>query len=426
MKNALYAQAGGPSAVINASAAGVIRACRRSGQIDTVFGAHFGVLGALNENLIDTSPFDDATLELLKATPAAAFGACRHVLHDLADDPREYQRLIDVFAAHDIAYFFYNGGGGSAHACQAIAQASRRLGYPIVAVHVPKTIDNDLLHTDCSPGFGSAAKYVATSIREASIDLASMSHTSSKVFILETMGRYAGWLVGACGLATEHPNDGPHLLLFPEIPFDETQFLHQVKETVERVGYCAIAVAEGLRDQTGNTLHATGQKDAAGDRQLGGVAPLLAHMVTQQLGYKCHWAVADYLQRAARHLASATDVAQAYAVGEAAVAMALDGRHGLMPAIRRLSDVPYRWDIVGVPLDDIIQGDRFVPREFISASGLHLSEAGRRYLAPLIAGEDAPLFKHGLPQYFRLPHDRVPKKLPPFQSPLTSRVQCQV
>ncbi|WP_137940180.1 6-phosphofructokinase [Chitinivorax sp. B] len=413
-RNALYAQAGGPSAVINASAAGMIRACRQSSQIDKVFAAHFGVLGALHEDLIDTDMFDEITLDQLKGTPAAAFGACRHVLRDIDDDPREYQRLMDVFAAHDIGYFFYNGGGGSAHACLSIANASHQLGYPVVAVHVPKTIDNDLLYTDCSPGFGSAAKYVAISMREASIDLACMSHTSSKVFILETMGRYAGWLVGACGLAADHTNDGPHILLFPEIPFDERQFLQTVTATVERVGYCSIAVAEGLRDTAGNTIHATGAKDAAGDRQLGGVAPMLANLVSSQLGYKCHWAVADYLQRAARHIASATDVAQAYAVGEAAVAMALDGRHGLMPAIRRLSDIPYQWDIIGVPLQDVITGDRFVPREFIADDGLHLSDAGRRYLQPLIEGEDIPTFARGLPQYFRPPHERVTKRLPEF------------
>lgn len=394
--NAIYAQAGGVTSVINASAVGLIRAWRELHRPGKLFAAHDGVLGVLDEMLFDTGTFTSDDLSRLASTPGGAFGACRHVLNDA-----DLARLLEVFCAYDIGYFFYNGGGGSAHACLDVARAAQAASYPLITAHIPKTIDNDLPHTDCCPGFGSTAKYLATAIQEASLDLASMSRSSSKVFILETMGRYAGWLTAACGLASRSPEEGPHLLLCPEIAFDEARFLSKVQATVDTFGYCSIAVAEGLTDASGQPIHAIGERDAAGDRQLGGIAPLLARLVTNRLGYKCHWAVADYLQRAARHLASATDCAQAEAVGRAAIELAEAGHRDFMPAIRRLADAPYRWDIVAVPLVQVITGDRLLPREFLDEEGFHLSAAGRRQLQPLIEGEAYPPFRDGLPDYFR-------------------------
>lgn len=415
VKNAFYAQSGGVTAVINASAAGVIETARlHPDRIGKVYAGRNGIIGALTEDLIDTSLESAADIARLRHTPSGAFGSCRYKLKSVDTHREQYERLIAVFKAHNIGYFFYNGGGDSADTCFKVAQLSETLGYPIQAIHVPKTVDNDLPITDCCPGFGSVGKYVATSIREAGFDVASMAKTSTKVFILEVMGRHAGWITAACGLASEAEGEGPHILLFPEIEFDEARFLARVKETVERHGHCVIGVSEGIKNQDGKFLSETGLKDAFGHAQLGGVAPTIASLVKDKLGYKYHWAVADYLQRAARHIASKTDVEQAYALGKAAVEMALAGKNSVMPAIRRLSDAPYQWDIIEAPLSQVANVEKFMPRDFITDDGFHITDACRRYLSPLIAGEDYPPYRNGLPDYVRLQNISLARKLPDF------------
>lgn len=414
-KNAFYAQSGGVTAVINASAAGVIETARQHPtRIGTVYAGRNGILGALDEDLIDTRHESAADIAALRHTPGGAFGSCRYKLQDLQQHRAEYQRLIEVFKAHDIGYFFYNGGGDSADTCLKVAQLSAALGYPIQAIHIPKTVDNDLPITDCCPGFGSVAKYVATSIREAGYDVASMAKTSTKVFILEVMGRHAGWITAACGLASEAEGEPPHVLLFPEIPFEPKLFLDQVDACVQRHGYCVVAVSEGIRQADGRFIAESGLTDAFGHAQLGGVAPVLANLIKSALDYKYHWAVADYLQRAARHLASAVDVEQAWALGARAVELALAGHGGVMPTIVRLSDVPYQWTLGMAALEDVANVEKFMPREFISAEGFHITDACRRYLAPLIQGEAWPPFVNGLPHYVRLQNRAVPRQLPPF------------
>jgi 6-phosphofructokinase len=411
-RNAFYAQSGGVTAVINASAAGVIETARKyKTKIGKLYAGRNGIIGALTEDLIDVSAEPIENIRALKHTPAGAFGSCRHKLKSFDKDPREFQRLIEVFKAHDIGYFFYNGGGDSADTCLKVSQISEKLGYPIVAVHVPKTVDNDLPITDCCPGFGSVAKYVAVSMREAGLDVASMAKTSTKVFVLEVMGRHAGWITAACGLAAEKQGDAPHILLFPEIPFDQPKFLAKVDDTVKKYGYCTIGVSEGLLDKDGKLLSDQGIRDAFGHAQLGGVAPMIANLVKQELKYKYHWAVADYLQRAARHIASKTDVEQSYALGKAAVELAMKGHNGVMPTIVRKASSPYRWEIGVAKLQDVANVEKKMPRDFITEDGFHITAKCRRYLAPLIAGEAYPPFSNGLPDYVQLKNKAVKKKL---------------
>jgi len=411
-RNAFYAQSGGVTAVINASACGVIEASRKhKDRIGKVYAGRSGILGALTEDLIDTSKESAADIRRLRHTPSGAFGSARYKLKKYEDNPAQYQRLIEVFKAHDIGYFFYNGGGDSADTCLKVSQLAEKLGYPLTAIHVPKTVDNDLPITDCCPGFGSVAKYVAVSIREAGFDVASMARTSTKVFVLEVMGRHAGWIAAAGGLAAEKAGDSPHIILFPEITFDEEKFLARVKECVERYGYCAIVVSEGVKNAEGKFLSDAGTRDAFGHAQLGGVAPVVAQLVKAKLGYKYHWAVADYLQRAARHIASKVDVDQSYAVGKAAVELALKGHNGVMPTIVRTSQKPYRWKIGMAKLEDVANQEKMLPRDYITPDGFHITAKGRRYLAPLIKGEDYPPFKDGLPQYVVLRNKPVRKRL---------------
>jgi 6-phosphofructokinase 1 len=414
-KNAFYAQSGGVTAVINASACGVVETARQHPDaIGNVYAGRNGIIGALTEDLIDTSLESQAAIGALKHTPGAAFGSCRYKLASIDRHRAQYERLIDVFRAHDIGFFFYNGGGDSQDTAFKVSQIGAALSYPIVCVGVPKTVDNDLPITDCSPGFGSVAKYLATCIREAAFDLFSMSRTSTKVFALEVMGRHAGWMTAACALAAERQGDAPHVLLLPELAFDEGRFLNRVEQAVEQYGCCVIAVSEGIKRPDGEFVAASGIKDAFGHTQLGGVAPVITNLIAAKLGHKCHWAVADYLQRSARHIASQTDVEQAYAVGRAAVEFAIAGRNAVMPAIRRLSESPYRWDITEAPLSAVANQEKLLPAEFLSADGFGITEAARRYMAPLIVGEAFPPFKNGLPDYVRLQNVAVPKKLATF------------
>jgi 6-phosphofructokinase 1 len=411
-RNAFYAQSGGVTAVINASAAGVIEACRRfPNRIGKLYAGRHGIVGALTEDLIDTSKESAAAIRGLRYTPSGAFGSARYKLKKFEDNPAEYQRLIEVFRAHDIGYFFYNGGGDSADTCLKVSQLADKLGYPIQAIHVPKTVDNDLPITDCCPGFGSVAKYVAVSIREAGFDVASMAKTSTKVFVMEVMGRHAGWIAGAGGLAAEKEGDAPHIILFPEITFDADRFCARVKQCVEKFGYCAIVVSEGVKNAEGKFLSDAGLRDAFGHAQLGGVAPVIAQLIKSKLNYKYHWAVADYLQRAARHIASKVDVEQAYALGKAAVELALKGHNSVMPTIVRASQTPYRWKIGMAPLDKVANVEKMMPRDYITEDGFHITAKGRRYLSPLIRGEDYPPYRDGLPQYVTLKNAAVKKKL---------------
>ncbi len=414
-KNAFYAQSGGVTAVINASACGVIQTARQHpDQISKVYAGRNGIIGALTEDLIDTSFESDAAIAALRHTPAGAFGSCRFKLKSLEQSRAEYERLIAVFKALDIGYFFYDGGGDSADTCYKVSQISEKMGYPVQAIHIPKTVDNDLPITDTCPGFGSVAKYIAISTREASFDVASMAKTSTKVFVVEVMGRHAGWIAAAGGLASDAQTEIPLVILFPEVPFDQAKFLANVKAKVETYGYVSIVVSEGVKGADGKFLAEAGGKDAFGHAQLGGVGPVIANLVKQELGYKYHWAVADYLQRSARHIAAKTDVEQAYALGKAGVEMALAGHNAIMPTIVREADEPYRWSIGAAPLAEVANVEKKMPVEFISADGFGITDACRRYLQPLIGGEEYPPYHNGMPQYVRLQNIAVVKKLPTF------------
>ncbi len=415
-KNALYGQSGGVTAVINASACGAIEAARRHvGMIGKMFAAPNGIIGALDEDLIDTTEESVDAIAALRHTPAGAFGSCRFKLKDFDIDRRRYERLIAVCNAHDIGCFLYNGGGDSADTCIKISQFAETVGYPLRSVLIPKTIDNDLFGTDTCPGFGSVAKYIAVSTREASFDVRSMSRSSTKVFVFEVMGRHSGWIAAAGALAADANHDLPIAIVFPEIDFDNARLIARVRAMVDSYGYCTVVVSEGAKRADGRFLAEQGTNDAFGHSQLGGAAPVVAGILSSALGYKCHWAVADYLQRSARHVASRMDVDQAYAVGKAAVELAIAGENAIMPAIVRTSDEPYTWAIGKVPLAEVANVEKLLPQEFISADGFGITNACRAYLLPLIQGEDYPPYENGLPSYITLKNKRVPKQLGPFE-----------
>ena len=416
-KNVLYAQSGGVTPVINATACGVIQTAEKNrDRIGRVYAGKDGIIGVLREELIDTSRENKTAIAALRHTPGGAFGSCRFKLKSIEENQREYERLIEVFKAHNIGYFLYNGGGDSSDTAHKVSQIGKKLGFPVQCIGVPKTIDNDLPVTDNCPGFGSVAKYIAVSILEASLDVESMASSSTKVFILEVMGRHAGWIAAAAGLAGKEEGDPPHIILFPEVPFKQREFLAKVKHAVENYGYCTVAVSEGVRDSKGKFLADAGTRDAFGHAQLGGVAPVVANLVREKLGYKYHWAVSDYLQRSARHIASKTDVEQAYAVGEAAIHLALEGKSGVMPVIKRTANNPYRWEIGETSLGRVANREKMLPRSYISADGFGITPAARRYLEPLIRGEDYPPYgSDGLPKYVRMKKILAKKVLPDFE-----------
>ncbi len=416
-KNIFYAQSGGVTAVINTTACGVIETARKhADQIGTVYAGKNGILGALDEALIDTQHESDKVIAQLRYTPGGAFGSCRYKLKSIEENKAEYQRLMNVFSAHNIGYFFYNGGGDSQDTAHKIAQMSQQLGYPMTCIGIPKTIDNDLAHTDNCPGFGSVAKYVAISAREAGMDIASMALTSTKVFILEVMGRHTGWIAASAGLASETEGQPPHIILMPEVPFQSKAFLDRVKNCVDNYGYCVVVASEGIQNEQGQFLSQSGLTDAFGHAQLGGVASLLANLVKTELGYKYHYAISDYLQRAARHIASQTDLDQAYALGQKAVEFALAGKSDIMLTIQKLSSEPYEWAIGEAPLANVANIEQKLPKAYISEDGFHITEACRSYLRPLIMGEAYPPYQHGLPHYLPLKNTLIAKKLPSFQS----------
>lgn len=416
-KNLFYAQSGGVTAVINATACGVIETARcHSDSINRIFAGRNGIVGALREELIDTGLESDQAIAALRQTPGGAFGSCRYKLPSVEAKAREYQRLLEVFEAHDIGMFLYNGGGDSLDTAWKVQQYAKQQGYPLIVIGVPKTVDNDLAGTDNCPGFGSVAKYMAVSIREASFDVASMCETSTKVFVMEVMGRHAGWIAAAAGLAQEHEGVPPIVILFPEVPFQQAAFLAKMKAEVDQHGYCVVVVSEGARDTEGQFLAAAGSTDAFGHTQLGGVAPAIASLIKHQLGLKCHWAVADYLQRSARHIASAVDVDQAYAVGQAAVKFAIAGKAGIMPALIRSASPQYSWSIGTVPLASAANIEKLLPKEYISADGFGITQAAKEYLEPLIQGEAPPSYHQGLPDYVRLKNQLIATKLEPFET----------
>ena len=413
-KNAFYAQSGGVTAVINASACGVIETARKyPDQIGKLFAGRNGIIGALTEELIDTSQESAESIAALRHTPSGGFGSCRFKLKSLEDNKREYERLIEVFKAHDIGYFFYNGGGDSADTCYKVSQLSEKMGYPVQAIHVPKTVDNDLPITDNCPGFGSVAKYIAVSTLEASFDVRSMAKTSTKVFVIEVMGRHAGWIAAAGGLVEDHGI--PVVILFPEVEFDQEAFVAKCKEKVEIFGYVTVVVSEGAHWPDGKFLAEQGSRDAFGHAQLGGAAPVVANMLKDALGYKFHWAVADYLQRAARHLASESDVAQAYALGQAAVEFALEGHNSIMPTVVRKSSDPYVWEIGEAPLSEVANVEKMMPREFITEDGFGITNPCKEYLYPLIEGEAYPPYRKGMPDYVTMKNEITEKLLPEFE-----------
>jgi 6-phosphofructokinase 1 len=407
-RNAFYAQSGGVTAVINATACGVIETARKyPNKIANVYAGQNGIIGALTENMVDTNKESASSIAALMHTPGGAFGSARYKLKGIEENRAEYERLIEVFKAHDIGYFFYNGGNDSMDTAHKVSQISKKMGYPVTCLGVPKTVDNDLPITDTCPGFGSVAKYVAVSTQEAAMDVASMAETSTKVFVLEVMGRHAGWIAAAGGLAGKEPGDAPHIILFPEIPFKKREFLKKVRQCVSDYGYCVIVVSEGAAFANGKFLAEAGTRDAFGHAQLGGVAPVVANMVRENLGYKFHYAIADYLQRSARHIASDTDVKQAYAVGKAAVQYALQGKTAVMPVIKRLNDKPYRWRIESAPLGRIANKEKMLPRRYITKDGFGITAACRTYLEPLIKGENYPPYINGLPKVAKLKNKPV-------------------
>ena len=417
-KNILYAQSGGVTPVINASAAAVIEAARaRPDQVGRVLAGRSGILGVLREELIDTAQLSGDELVAMAQTPGGVFGSCRYKLKGLEDNRREYERLVEVFRAHDIDIFLYNGGNDSADTTLKISQMSAEMGVPVQCIGIPKTIDNDLEGTDNSPGFGSVAKYVAVSTLEASLDVRSMASTSTKVFVLEVMGRHAGWIAAAAGLAQRQASDPPHIILFPEVPFEPERFLAAVEQAVRDHGYCTIVVSEGVRNQAGDFLSDAGSTDAFGHAQLGGVAPVVARLVKDRLGMKYHWAVSDYLQRSARHIASQTDLDHARAVGRAAVELGLDGHSGVLAGIQRDSDDPYAWSIQPVPLEQVANREKKIPADFIREDGYGITEACRTYLAPLIQGEAYPAYADdGLPGFLDRTLAVLPQTLDPFNA----------
>lgn len=417
MKNIIYMQSGGPTSVINATACGVIETASlyAATDIDKVYVGRHGIIGALNEDLIDTSQETDEDIAALAHTPGSAFGSCRFKLSSIDDDELQYQRLVEVFKAHGVGYFFYNGGGDSQDTAYKVSQIGQQMNYPLVCIGLPKTVDNDLYHTDNCPGFASAAKYIAISVKEAALDLQAMAVSSTKVFILEVMGRHTGWMAAAAALAAEQDGDAPHIILMPEVPFNKQLFLQQVQQTVEQQGCCVVVASEGVRDPSGSFLSGSKLVDAFGHHQLGGVAPYLANMIKAELGYKYHYAIADYLQRSARHISSRVDLDQAYAIGQEAVRAALSGKNNIMLTIERTSQQPYQWQIGDVPLQKVANHEKKVPAEFIGDNGFSITAAGLDYLRPLIQGEAYPPYQSGMPKYVRLKNAPLAKKLPAFE-----------
>ena len=414
MMNLLYLQSGGVSSVINVSACGVLEEAYRHSQLITgIYSAAFGIHGLLNEEIYDVTNLNKETLRAIRCMPGGVFGSSRHRIVDAHEDDSEYQRLLNIFRAHGISCFLYNGGGGSMAAAEKIADYCRTLNFPISCIGIPKTIDNDMEQTDNCPGYGSVAKFTATTTREAGLDVASTYTSSTKVLLMEVMGRHAGWIAAAAGLAQQEVDDPPHLIIFPERPLNKKDFLNKVDECVKRIGYCVVIVAEGARGEDGEYINAN--VTSSGHRQLGGAAMVLAILIKELLGYKYHCVISDYLQRSARHLSSQVDVEHAYAVGSAAVRYALAGKDCVVPMITRISSSPYKWKINEVSLKVVANKEKFLPQSYISKDGYGISDTAREHILPLIQGEAYPIYQDGLPQMTRHRFPLLTKKLLPWK-----------
>lgn len=417
--NVLYAQAGGVTAVINASATGVIEMAKRHPEkFGTIYAAMNGIAGVLEENLVDVTRFTEEKLDRIRIQPGAAFEACRFDLDPLDVNPEQYERVLAVLKEYEIGYFFYNGGNGSMVTAQKVADYCTEHGHPVVCIGVAKTIDNDLAMSHCSPGFGSAAKYIATSLLEATMDLYSMHNTSTRFFCLEAMGRDTGWLAIAGGLIKDIIPDVPLIILPAERPFSKDTFIQQVNHLMETKGYCVCIASEGLRDETGEYLSIANEEVTRVKTytQLGGVANTLAKMVGDHFNCKTHYAVPDYLQRSASHIVSQTDWDMAYRAGKAAVQAAMDGEHGVLPVIEVIDTCPLVWRYKNIELVAVADEEKVVPDEFITENGMDITEAALEYLRPLIKGERLIPHKHGLPDIRPLKFNLVDKKLPVYKA----------
>lgn len=415
--NLLVAQSGGPTAVINASVAGVIQQAGKQEVIEEIYGGLNGIFGILNEDLIDLQEETNKGIEGLKYTPAAALGTCRYKI-DFKKKPekaaQEMNRLFEVFQAHNIRYFFYAGGNDSQDTAHKIHEEAIKRGWEMRVIGIPKTIDNDLPHTDHCPGFGSVAKYAAATTMEIAFDVGSMATDDGACCIVEVMGRSAGWIAGATVLAKRNPDDAPHIILLPEIPFEEEAFLKRVQEVVEKIKYCIVVVGEGLKNKAGEEIAADKSRlDAFGHPILSGAAEHLAELVQAKLNLKSRSVKLGYAQRAANHFASATDALEASACGEEAVKAAVDGQSGFMVKIVRVQNSPYKWNLGLQPLGDIANVEHFVPRDWISEDGFLPNEKFVEYARPLIEGEVKFPVDGGLPKYVTLEKVRIEKKLPP-------------
>jgi 6-phosphofructokinase 1 len=418
--NLLVAQSGGPTAVINSSIAGVISEAGRHECIEEIYGGMNGVYGILQENLIDIGEENTKSIQSLKHTPAAALGTCRYKINfktDAEQAEKDMNRLFEVIEAHNIRYFFYAGGNDSQDTTNKVHLEAAKRGYDIRAIGVPKTIDNDLPHTDHTPGYGSVIKYNATTVMEVGADLRSQATDEGSCCIIEVMGRSAGWIAAGTVLAKEREDDPPHIILLPEIPFNETKFLVKAMDTVTKNGYCVVVVGEGLKDTEGNEIGADKTKlDAFGHPVLAGAAERLAEIVEPALNLKTRTVKLGYAQRAAAHYASQTDVDEAFACGEAAVRAAIEGQSGFMVKLVRESDEPYKWSTGLQPLEDIANQEAFIPRDWISEDGWLPNEKFEKYARPLIQGELHLPTKGGLPAFARLNKVAVDKVLPPRDS----------
>jgi 6-phosphofructokinase 1 len=415
--NLLVAQSGGPTAVINASVAGVIQEAGKHPFIEEIYGGLNGILGILNEDLVDLNEEKAKSIEGLKYTPAAALGTCRYKL-DFKKKPEranaDIERVFEVLQAHNIRYFFYAGGNDSQDTADKIHQRAVERGYEMRVIGVPKTIDNDLPHTDHCPGYGSVIKYAAATVMEIALDVGTMATEEGSCCVVEVMGRSAGWIAAGTVLAKRAPNDAPHIILLPEIPFDEAAFLQKVKEVAAACRSCIVVVGEGLKDHKGEEVAADRSRmDAFGHPVLSGAAEHLESVVQAKLGLKSRSVKLGYAQRAAAHFASATDSAEAVACGEAAVRAAVEGKSGFMVKLVRLKENPYRWTTDLQPLGDIANVEHLVPREWISEDGFLPNEKFVEYARPLIEGEVKVPVEGGLPKYVVLEKVRIEKKLPP-------------
>ena len=401
LPNALYIQSGGMTSVLNNAAYTIIKTIQKyPKKIGKLYAGIYGIVGVLEDNLLDISTLSEIQIENIKNSPGGVFGTSRYKIKSINEDFAIYETLVNIFIKYNIHYIFYNGGNDSVDTALKLSKITKKFDYKLYCIAVPKTIDNDIACTDVSPGFGSAAKYIATSMYEASIDLKSMCKTSTKVFIMEIMGRHAGWLTAASAVWKNNDSDPPHICLLPEIPFNQERFLKLVTNSVNKYGYCSIAVSEGLKDETHKFISHKNTNDTFGHTQLGGVSSVLANIIQINLGYKCHYAIPDYLQRAAKHLCSKLDIEIANAVGKAAVEFAIQQKNNVMPCIKKIQTNPYLYEIECISLDNIANVEKKMPLNFIDKENLTITSECKEYILPFVSGEVFPKYsENGKPIY---------------------------